>query len=445
MILRYNVVDFKKLNLKGFTKFCLEYGYNVEMSVKMDATGLGIKIYEKEKKVGIFTQYAKTISEEDKNNLVGVEEDDPFYDIYKRCDYEFGINVSSAEELKLAYAFAIYISNNTELALINYDNGSLMITDDLKGLSSDEINLLCEKFKIKLKYSSEAEKWNSYSATAFKYSTWFWILLIIATVIATISLILMIVVYEINNFLILVLPFVLIAVAYGYIIIRDYFRVVKSRKQIRLLSFKYETEICELYKDRIPKKPSGKKKNIKQSIINVMGILIVPGLIVGSVLMALNHILIGLLVILFPWVILIGIKFFVTDKKENEIKEKFYEWLDKIFKDEISTDVIALNFNLYEKKNNNWAIELIGCTKYESNNTMWTINDCVKISEETFKFNLNYTWEEIECLIMNLVKEYFNISNKKDELKKYKAITLGFNDGIVRYVYVSSEEDENLE
>lgn len=444
MVLRYNIVEFKKLNLKGFTKFCLEYGYKVEMSVRMDASGLGIKMYDKERNVGIFTQYAKAITDEDKKSLLeeNYDEHDAFYDVYKRCDYEFGINISSVDELKLAYIFAIYISNNTELTLINYDNGTLMDTEGLRKISNDELELLCDKFKIKLKYAGEIEKWKEYSATAFKYSTWFWILLIIASFVATIMLILMILVYEINNFLVLALPFILIAIAYGYIIIRDYVRVVKSRKQIKLLNFKYETEICELYKDRTPKKPSGKRKNIKQTVINIMGILIVPGLIGGSVLMACNHILIGLLIILFPWIVLIGIKFFITDKKEEAIKARLYVWLDSCFNEMIADEVIALNFNLYEKKNNNWTIELIGCTKFDESNTRWTLDDSYRLSSELFEFNLNYSWEEIEYLLINMIKGYFVDLKKMDELKRYKAITIGFNDGVVRYLYFNVEEDK---
>lgn len=445
MVLRYNVVNFKNLNLKGFTKFCSKYGYKAAMSVKMDSTGVGVKIYDKNKKIGISTSFAKDLSKVKKDLFLEEncsDEEILVYKIYAQCDYEFSICVKNSEEYNLAYIFAIYIAYNTDIILTNYDTKVIMITEELKNISEEELEKLVEQYKIRSKYIPEIDKLRKNSGKLFNYSKLFWIILIILSLVGTVLFILMLLVYNVDNNLILSLPFILIGILYCCIFIKDFCVSVKTQSKIKELVFKYEKEICLLYNDRIPKEPSKKKKNIKQVIINIMGILIVPGMIGGSILLAFNKFILGFISILLPWIVLVGIKMFITDIEEKKIKDKLYLWLDNYFKETLTEELVALNFDLSEEKNNNWSIEIVGCYDFSLDNSMWSKNAISDYRYEKFSFKMNCTWEDVQILLSNMILEYFSFEKKKRLLEKFKAISIGFNDGAIRVIYLNKNMDK---
>ena len=45
--------------------------------------------------------------------------------------------------------------------------------------------------------------------------------------------------------------------------------------------------------------------------------------------------------------------------KLNKTKD-FFEWLDLILKNELNSEIKAINFNLYEDTDNKWSVELVG-------------------------------------------------------------------------------------
>ena len=50
--------------------------------------------------------------------------------------------------------------------------------------------------------------------------------------------------------------------------------------------------------------------------------------------------------------------------KSNKNNKDFFEWLDLLLKNELSSEIKAIIFNLYEDTDNKWSIELREkCTK----------------------------------------------------------------------------------
>ena len=45
--------------------------------------------------------------------------------------------------------------------------------------------------------------------------------------------------------------------------------------------------------------------------------------------------------------------------KPNKNNKDFFEWLDLILKNELNSEIKAINFNLYEDTDNKWSIELV--------------------------------------------------------------------------------------
>ena len=65
-------------------------------------------------------------------------------------------------------------------------------------------------------------------------------------------------------------------------------------------------------------------------------------------------------------------------------------WLDSILEQSIPTEVVALNFNLYEDGGNNWSIELVGTESFDLEDEDWCC-------DEIFDFGTRetpLTWKE---------------------------------------------------
>ena len=105
MNLIYKIVNFKKINLNDVVKFLTKYGYKMTMAVKMSGTGMGFRLYDDKKKCGILSQGGKSISDEEKEEIINkyvlsVGYEDKFCELYRKCDYEFYVEVRN-EECKL--------------------------------------------------------------------------------------------------------------------------------------------------------------------------------------------------------------------------------------------------------------------------------------------------------------------------------------------------------
>ena len=54
--------------------------------------------------------------------------------------------------------------------------------------------------------------------------------------------------------------------------------------------------------------------------------------------------------------------------KPNKNNKDFFEWLDLILKNELNSEIKAINFNLYEDTDNKWSIELVGTFSFDRDN-----------------------------------------------------------------------------
>ena len=159
-IFKYNVVDFKKINLKGITKFSEKFDAKINMSVKMAANGIGIKVYDEDTKASICTYGVKALTEEDKLKIVGDKHDEKSEAdcIYMKCDHELTVKINGADEYKLAYLLAMYISSCTEMVLLNYMTKDVITSVRLKQFDKKRINLLTEQFRLREKKGHEIKK-----------------------------------------------------------------------------------------------------------------------------------------------------------------------------------------------------------------------------------------------------------------------------------------------
>lgn len=438
MILKYEIVDFVNLNFDKFKEFSSQYGIIGSISLNLNPLKMGIQISDEKTNTIIFTDFLRKITDKEKDDFLEVNNGvkDEMYNIYVDCDYEFAINVKTPNELRLAYVFAIYMSSMTRMLLINLSNSTFIDNKKLISFTNEMLDTMTKSYMINLKYLPKIKQYEKESDKYLNYSTGFWIILIILSLVSTFLFIVLIFVYNVENILVAGLPFIILGCSILGYVLKDFYLKSKLDKKIRTLYFNHDKEILELYGERSPKKPSEKSLDLKQKIINFLGVMIVLTLIGGSVLMSFEKYVLGLIIIIIPWVLLIGIKVFITDKVDKMFKNSFYEWLTKVINSDISKEVVALHFNLYENSGNMWVVELIGCKSFEPTSTMWTKTSTIKISTE-FNFQRNSNWEQIENEIIELLNLYFMEDLQTRE--KYKAITAGFVDGTISYVYYNEQ------
>lgn len=444
MLLSYIVSDFEKINFKGITKFCKRLNYNVKATVKMDSNGVHITILDEDKNVGInIVGVHDNVREKESVDVEHQDDNETeFTSILNKCKHSFFIEVLTENEIRLCYLLAMYISSDMDLILMNMTAGNKYMTHvDFKDLEVKQLETWVLRYGINNEFLPQISSWQRTLSKTFKITPLMWTCLIVVSFLASILLYLMLIVYSITNGWLIASPFIVIGSSIVCWIIYNLVVWVNAKKEIRRLNYEYEYKLCELYEERLPKKPSIIKTSAKQFIIDLLGVLILPTIIFGSILIALEHVAVGALIITFPWIGLVGINLLWTDNAVMKLQERLYGWLYEVSDCLVDEKIMVLNFQLSELEKNKWQIELLGCNRFDETNSMWTRKEAQSIGCSTFKFDYSSSWEEVEEICGRTLKSYLDCGTKKEIYRQYKAIVMGFEDGIVYTLYVN----ENIE
>ena len=114
--------------------------------------------------------------------------------------------------------------------------------------------------------------------------------------------------------------------------------------------------------------------------------------------------------------------------KPNKNNKDFFEWLDLILKNELNSEIKAINFNLYEDTDNKWSIELVGTFSFDRDNDDWACDEVFATRDNPFMI-------ERESDDGEEGDEYLSFGKYAGSLKKYQAIGIGFVDGDLHILY----------
>ena len=431
MIFKFCVANFKKINLKGISSFCKKYKSNVKMSVKMDSKGIGLKVFDEDRNASICAYGVEKI---EKDMDFPVNEANIIECIFDKCDYQFYIESKSADELRLVYLLAMYFASDGEMMLVDTVTKQILTYKKLREFDLKKLERLVSLHEVGVKYYDDRFKWMKQLDQAFNPPILFWALLVISSIIATIILVFMIVVYDVQNGLILGSPFILIGLCVIGWVIHNLILYKRASKELKRINYEYQYEVAKLNDDRLPKRPSDKLRNVKQTIINVLGIGILPALAFGSFLMIIGYIFAGIIVLVLPWVLLILIKKFITDVKEGKLEEELFSWLDECGDIKCPKEVKAISIEVHDLGNFEWEVELLGCLDFEFGTTKWTKDNICSLGKK-FKFKYISRWEDIEFMLSDFLCKYLNTNRKGEFYSRFEAIAFGFNDGIIIAVY----------
>ena len=122
---------------------------------------------------------------------------------------------------------------------------------------------------------------------------------------------------------------------------------------------------------------------------------------------------------------------------------KFFDWLDKYLTKDLSTDILAVNFNLYEgveKSEEIYFIELVGCNVFDETNEDWACKGVSFTGKDFFiisKTSVIAHWEKGLIYITNLAKNYLDNGKHANKLKSLTAVGIGFVDGNINIIHQS--------
>lgn len=113
----------------------------------------------------------------------------------------------------------------------------------------------------------------------------------------------------------------------------------------------------------------------------------------------------------------------------------FKEWLKTKLSSELSKDLIAYNFNLYENDTDvKYDVQLVGSMSYDVNDDDWACNICYSSGEDIFSFD-SVDWETALDDFITMAKEAVNGDWKSVFGDMVEYVSAGFVDGDLVGIY----------
>lgn len=117
--------------------------------------------------------------------------------------------------------------------------------------------------------------------------------------------------------------------------------------------------------------------------------------------------------------------------------EDFSKWLDNNLK-QLPSDVVAVNFNLYEGLNQTYDIQLIGSDKFDEEDDDWACEEIFSTGEDLFCIPITETiehWLDGLSFIRKMIENYLKNGKYANVLKQLQAVGVGFVDGDIELLY----------
>lgn len=114
---------------------------------------------------------------------------------------------------------------------------------------------------------------------------------------------------------------------------------------------------------------------------------------------------------------------------------EFKNWLERHLSDNIPSNVIAFNFNIYESSiDNQYDVQLVGSSYYSIDDENWACNTIYSTGEDLFSFN-SASWEIALNEFIEFVKKFLHSCDENNRLKQAEYITAGFVDGNLEIIF----------
>ena len=123
-----------------------------------------------------------------------------------------------------------------------------------------------------------------------------------------------------------------------------------------------------------------------------------------------------------------------------DLYDDFEAWINNVFDNDIPTEVVAINFNIYEDVDNKWSIEPVGTSSFDEDDEDWACDEVTTFNtrDNPFTWQEETSWEEVLFKVKDLISKYLVTGNHSYKLKGMKALACGFVDGDIEVLYQNS-------
>ncbi|KGK81157.1 hypothetical protein DP68_18520 [Clostridium sp. HMP27] len=117
--------------------------------------------------------------------------------------------------------------------------------------------------------------------------------------------------------------------------------------------------------------------------------------------------------------------------------EDFSKWLNSNL-EQLPSDIVAVNFNLYEGSNQTYDIQLIGTDTFDEEDEDWACEEIFTTGEDIFLMPRTddiEDWEDGLDFITKIVRKYLEDGKYANMLKGLQAVGIGFVDGEIEILH----------
>ena len=113
-------------------------------------------------------------------------------------------------------------------------------------------------------------------------------------------------------------------------------------------------------------------------------------------------------------------------------------WIDGLALEQVSDDVIAFCFNLYDGCNDeDWSMELIGTDSFDADDSDWACGEVSDFGSRDgeLKWKKNTNWESVQMEMAAVLSQYLHKGKFAGVLKEKAAVAVGFTDGDLEILF----------
>lgn len=130
---------------------------------------------------------------------------------------------------------------------------------------------------------------------------------------------------------------------------------------------------------------------------------------------------------------------------EEEVRKKFFEWLDWVLSSKNIDKAVAFNFNIYEDGESIWSLELVGTSEFSATDSDWACAELFATRSHPFKITYSGSWKEVLALFKKFVNSYLETGARREVLKAKAGVGIGFVDGDLELLYQKEQPKKSGE
>ncbi len=116
-------------------------------------------------------------------------------------------------------------------------------------------------------------------------------------------------------------------------------------------------------------------------------------------------------------------------KKSDFDYATFAQWLDASLSGDLPSEIAAFGFNIYEDGDYRWALELIGSSWFDKDNSDWACDEVFTTRDTSFTWKSKKAPDAILADVRKALERYLLEGQYHSILQSKQGIGLGFVDG----------------